>query len=949
MAVSNGFRGLVFIFDEFGKVFEEAYLNKKNSDLFVLQELAEAACRSGDTPILFIGLLHQGFGNYVEDVQDANTKNEFNKIQGRFQDISFVETPAAQMRMLANALRRTRELPIADDRNFDALIASAHKKEIALHSIAGLSADDFSNFCKKVWPLHPLSFVALPYLFKRFAQNERSVFSYLMSNEPQGFNEFLRNAETDSVLRLPDIFDYFMANYEIQLSRHPQGKIFLEALDTINSKSSLGQAEQDIIKSVAVLSALGTQSHIKATAPMIKFAVAEIPDGEVLHGLIKNSLLVYRNFNSTYALWEGSDIDLLDCSEKADRELGRRAVSIAEPLKKYLPPKPIVAKRHSFETGALRYFDVDYIDSPDMLAASLDVDQTSNAAGKIIVCLSGSDAVIDTFSSEAMQISTQQLNLIFAIPHGIEELRSALFEVMRLRWISENIKELRDDRIARREVAMRLADAEQKVMQQQYSLLDPREAPTGSSCCWVWSGEKQNTLHPREVSQLLSTVCDKLFPLGPEIRNEMICKREPSGQAAAARNTLITKMINPENEHSEFFNIEGFPPERSIYECLFFTSGIHREISGEWRIAAPVAKHDQVKISPCWQHLENRIFEGNNIQPIPLKELYAELSAPPYGLLDGVHPLLLTAFYVANRDEVTLYQEGSFLNDPQAAQFEIMVRRPDLFAIAGARISGTRELILRRFAKGFSVAPKVVPIVRYFYKMINALSKYASNTERVSEKTARFRLAFKEAKSPEMLLFDMLPEAIGVKAVKGGDTDEALFKRYFDGINQCLQELNLLLPNLKAEQRKILLDACDLPNSTDGWRTLYDRACYLAPRIVNAELTPLLQNIVNTAGDIDKADAVLGYMVSVPLSNWGPLELNKFPALANGKAELFLNMWKPYSRTSTDLLDRNEKHMAQALTKKLRKVPDLTTCDPKIARAALLAYLEELERTEGNN
>ena len=68
LAVKDEYRGLFFIFDEFGKVFEEAYFNKKETDINLLQDLSEAASRSEKNPILFLGMLHQSFGNYVDDI-----------------------------------------------------------------------------------------------------------------------------------------------------------------------------------------------------------------------------------------------------------------------------------------------------------------------------------------------------------------------------------------------------------------------------------------------------------------------------------------------------------------------------------------------------------------------------------------------------------------------------------------------------------------------------------------------------------------------------------------------------------------------------------------------------------------------------------------------------------------------------------------------------------------
>ena len=933
--VKEGYKGLFFIFDEFGKVFEEAYFNKKDTDINLLQDLAEAASRSADTPILFLGMLHQSFGNYVDDIHDVKTKNEFNKIQGRFTPMSFIETPAAQLQLLSGAILHDEKLPESCKKEFEKFIAKGIG--IALHNISGLSMEDFRKFSYSAWPFHPLAFLALPLLFRRFGQNERSIFTFLSSNEPKSFQAFINASEPGTLLGLDWLFDYLITNYETQLSHHPQGKIFLEANDILNSKN-LSDSEEAVIKVVAILSSLGKQSGLKASSTLIRYAMNNV--GVDLQKLQTQSILVYRKFSDSYCVWEGSDVDLLECVEKADKALGQSGFTLAIPLQIALPPRPIIAKRHSFHTGSLRYFAVDYIDSPDEIERTLaNKKNVGNASGRVLICFAGSDATMDTFIEEGQKFSKADQSLLFAVPKNIDELRAALYEVQRLKWIVDNTEELRDDRIAQREIDLRQAEAKQKVAQLRISLIDPRPAPLGTSCEWVWDGAVQQLNSGKGVSILLSRVCDTLYPRSPCVLNEMINKRNISGQAAAARNNLIKYLNRPESVAQEFLGITGFPPERSIYEGLLLKSGIHRQSMGQWLLAAPIEDND-VKLFGCWKKIEEIIFSSE--EPVQIKDLYAELSAPPYGVLDGIMPILLVAFYVLNRKEVTLYQEGSFLPDPQDAHFELLVRRPDLFAIAGAKIVGMRKKIVERLAKGLQTDLAVSDIVRYLYKMLGTLSKYAKTTNNVSEETGNFRQVFDDAKSPEKLLFVDLPAVFGLSPITEFEGNEKDFDVYFEKLNHCIGELAALLPNLLKSQRGILLQACKLPDSQDGWNTLYERACFLAPKITNTELIPFLQNVANTMGDWSKADAVMGYMVSVPLGNWTSLDVKNFPGIANGKAQLFMDAYRPYAKSSGALTKAEQKQATQLkinLKKQFAKGQN-----PAVLRAALLACIEDLDR-----
>lgn len=932
---SKGYSGIFFIFDEFGKVFEEAYYNKGKNDINLLQELSEAAARSAETPILFLGILHQGFENYVDDIRDTKTKNEFSKIQGRFTPMSFVEPPVAQLKLLSASIEcdTKKVLPFKD--KIDHLVSQGIK--LSLHSIAGFSQEEYRSLAFQAWPFHPLAWLALPLLFRRFGQNERSIFTFLASNEPLSFQSFINTAPPNSLLGLDWLFDYLITNYESQLSYHPQGVIFLEANDILNSKN-LSPVEQKVVKTVAILSSLGKQSSINASSALIQYAIGET--GFDLQKLLTQSILVYRRFSDSYCVWEGSDVDLLQCAEKAERALGRTSFSLAEPLQAALPPRPIIAKRHSFYTGALRYFTVDYVDSPDEISLVLaKKGSIGNACGRIIICFSCSDATMETFADEAKRFSIADQTILFAIPQTIDELREALYEVQRLKWIVDNTEELRDDRIAQREVDLRMAEAKQKVAQLRISLTDPRPAPLGCKCQWIWNGNRQEMSTGKDVSILLSNVCDAIYPESPCILNEMINRRTISGQAAAARNNIIKRLIHQEYVSQEFLGIVGFPPDRSIYEGLLMQPGIHRQnADGTWDLAEP-KKNDSTHLYAAWKKIDELVFSAND--PVPLNTIYDTLRKAPYGVLDGIMPILLTAFYVINRKEVTLYQEGTFLPDPQDAHFELMVRRPDLFSIAGARIVGMRRKIVERLALGLKAEPAAIDVVRHLYRMLQSLSKYARNTNSVSAETSQFRQAFDDAKSPEKLLFVDLPTVFNLPPITEKDGSEEDFEIYFEKLNHSFGELAALLPELLKKQRGILLNACRLPDSKEGWITLYDRACFLAPKVTNTELIPFLQNITNTMGDWNKADAVIGYMVSVPLSNWSAMDVANFPGIAEGKAQLFLDAYRPYAGSFSTLTKAEQKQVDQF--KKAIKKHFPKKQSNAVIRAALLACIEELE------
>lgn len=97
--------GILLIVDELGKFLEYGVNNPDQGDVFVLQELAEAATRSR-RPFLFVTILHQAIDRYAEHMS-AGRRVEWAKVQGRFEDVAYEERTEQLLRLIAHAIRHS--------------------------------------------------------------------------------------------------------------------------------------------------------------------------------------------------------------------------------------------------------------------------------------------------------------------------------------------------------------------------------------------------------------------------------------------------------------------------------------------------------------------------------------------------------------------------------------------------------------------------------------------------------------------------------------------------------------------------------------------------------------------------------------------------------------------------------------------------------------------------
>lgn len=575
-----GYSGVIIVFDEMGKALEHVAAHPETSDVYVLQQIAEAANRSGDVPLLFIGILHQSFDRYAGRL-DATTQREWSKVQGRYEDIAFQEPPVQQMELLARAL----EPGGAADSDAVARWIGAELPAVVESDWrpATISPEAFATLAARAYPLHPTALVALPYLFRRLAQNERSLFAYLASHEPFGFQEFLRRHAPGDTVRLADLFDYLAANFQGRLYASLRARLITETLERLEQAADkLGPLERDVLKTVGLINWLAEVSPLSAAEPEL-YAALVAPNrppalvGEALERLRKPSLVVFRRYNRTYAVWQGSDVDLEERLHEAATHL-TGTFSLADTVGAYLPPRPIAARRHSYETGTTRYFTAIYMDAKTLDAHTRDsaaLDTIAlGAGGTVLLCLPVGQRETAEFTDWATFGPPAAVpHVVVGVAQTAGRLGDLVHELRELHWVGENTPELRDDPVARRELRARLYSVESLIRGEIERTLTAGQM-AGQGGRWFHRGRDVSDKAERGLSMLLSAVADELYPDAPRLWNELINRRALSSQGAAARRNLIEGMIRRGDR--ERLGIDGFPPERSMYESVLRAGGLHR-------------------------------------------------------------------------------------------------------------------------------------------------------------------------------------------------------------------------------------------------------------------------------------------------------------------------------------------------------------------------------------
>jgi hypothetical protein len=793
-------QGLFLVIDELGKFLEYAAREPEQGDVFVLQELAEAS--AGKRGLCLVTILHQAFERYAAGLP-VSAREEWAKIQGRFEDIAFQEPAEQLIDLLSHAIGHVPD-PVTKR-----LEASARKIAEAAAGLGlaprGLSKQQFVQSMVRCAPIHPLAVLGLVRLCRKFGQHQRSLFSFLVSQEPHGFSEFLqRRLEGDCVpwYRLDNLYDYVAEALGNGLSIGESATRWAEVQGALDSAVALPDSERSIIKTVGLLAAVGSYGEFKPTPDLLGFA-GEDPKAvrQGLDDLVKRSIMVYRRHSQSFGLWQGSDIDLEARLVEARRRVGGDA-SLARKLSQLWTPAPLVAKRHSFVTGTLRYFVVRFA---DIETFSQTLEPAADADGLLLYCLPGSREEHDDLKRMATVGSARErIDVLVALPLDVQSLRDAVHELELLRWVEENTPELAGDGVARRELRARLGSAESRVETALQHLFSPVELGVGAT--WYHRGISQPVGSVRSLAHLVSDICNEVYKKTPRLRNELLNRRSLSSAAAKARRLLVEAMV--QRGDVERLGIIGTPPEMSMFASVLEATGIHRQEPTGYCFGAPTKDDGLIAV---WEAMDE-FFAGCELQRQSVKGLFRLLADPPFGLKDGVIPVLFCAAALAHDTEVALYEGGAFVPELSIEVFERLLRSPDKFELRRYQVTGVRREVFRQFAELFGVPPDargqdIVAVVRPLFRFFNKLPGFTRQTKTLSPTALRVREMLFAAREPDVLLFEDLPVACDVGSFVGAASEAGRVTEFFRALQGALAELQRAYDDLLSELRQMLCRA----------------------------------------------------------------------------------------------------------------------------------------------
>ena len=175
---------------------------------------------------------------------------------------------------------------------------------------------------------------------------------------------------------------------------------------------------------------------------------------------------------------------------------------------------------------------------------------------------------------------------------------------------------------------------------------------------WFRKYHQPKRLRQADLNSIASELADRRFVESPCLHNELLNRQKPSSNAIAAQNNLLRHMVL--NEGEPRLGIEGFPAERGLFASILEATGLYAQRGNSWRFASPITGgNDPCRLAPLWKIAIDYV-KGHANRTVAVSELFDEWKKPPFGVKDGLMPILAVAFVLSQRDKLAVYRDGIF-------------------------------------------------------------------------------------------------------------------------------------------------------------------------------------------------------------------------------------------------------------------------------------------------
>lgn len=652
----KGYEGVYIVYDEFSKYLESSIGNATISDIKLLQDFAEKCARSGKKQMHLMLICHKDIANYIDNQLPKDKVDGWRGVSGRFKHTNLHNNFAQMYEIISAVIKKDSAFWNSFVNEHKAQFEELEERYASNGLLEGSSTEGIQSAIYGCYPLHPVSTFILPRLSEKVAQNERTLFTFLSSEDKYTLSAFLKSAEGEFPMLTPDyLYNYFEPLFRKEPYTSEIHKIYRLTANVLQ-KVEDGSIHSKIIKTIALIYIVEQFEKLPPIYDVIVDAYRDVVGdtkiiSDALADLVNKECIVYlRRSNNYLKLKESSGVDIpQEIAKKI--ESNRATLSVRDILNKSAFDSFMYPTRYNDEHEITRYFDFVFISSQEFWNVEnweLKIEETM-ADGVVYAIVPDKASEISKIAKALAEGKGENKRIVFCLPKKFVDIEKIAFEYKAVLDLKSLVI---DDELLSDEYDIYIEDLEEVIGSFIYSYARPENG--GSD--YYYNGEKKSIYRKAQMSALLSDICEDIYPHAPTINNESINKNALPTVAINSRSKLLAGLLNTSLEAN--LGLSGTGQDVSIMRSTLLQTGIIENISDEPKInLEPQDENIRYMLRTIQEFFVNAGINGEQ----NLGDLYELLTSYKHGigLKMGVVPIYIATVLHLHRNNIVIKKGSS--------------------------------------------------------------------------------------------------------------------------------------------------------------------------------------------------------------------------------------------------------------------------------------------------
>ena len=785
---------VAIIWDEFGRHLEHLAAAGTAEELLAVQELAEWVVRRKRPSTTLTILLHQDFQQYAGRLGQTE-QDVWRKIEGRFETVRMLEDSDEIFDLLADIACEFR--PWSPERAIGRRqVAAARRLDLfPFLSTAGQVRD----FLTRALPIMPSVLYLLPRIAGRIGQSERTAIGFI--------SEMVLGSAKDTPVSIEDLYGYFADAMRSDIAPGGTHRRYVE-VESARSRCK-NAIEKETIAAVALAQLGGSTERTRvgrrqlADLMTVGSTHPEKSVDEAIGSLLSRKLLLHRNLTDDISVWHGSDIDVRGLAAEIVESL-RASGNIISRLQELVPATHSTAPQYNFQHSITRYALGRYallsdLSSPERLAEFERLGNEHDAV--VLTVVDGSNADLGCIDRSFFE---KREHLVVALPKVRPDLDRPCLNALALMELHNDDVLLETDPLVEREISELLGNALDTLHSRTARILEP----AAGAVCWHSGEAVYGSDGAFNSGEVLSGIFSRRFSKTPRITNEQLVRRSVTSTTRSARKRLLLGILERTHMCSLGY-LDSTAADASMFRTVLVQTGLYDAEAGTW-----VDANDQrldPELAEIWGVVRD-FFALPTRQPKSFASLTSLLAAPPYGIRQGLFPILIAAGLRAYGKCLAIRMNSgsrwTYVDDVQPSVIEKIANAPEVFEAEVLDLGKQQLVVLEAMIAEFAAAPDQVEtdLIRAFHDALMSwrrdLPSAALTTQTLEPEASRFQILIRSSgNDPVNFLMRGLP------ALAGG---EPLSHVSLEFLNKARMQLESVAERYVAEAIKIARRAFSL-------------------------------------------------------------------------------------------------------------------------------------------